>query len=258
MCPPMVRPVDLFENPREPHAVHQVRPGRQGHAARHRCRHRRHHPGVLPADVRRAPRARTRPVQPGQPGPGRPAERARGRDRRVRHAPGGRGRTRPARGAGPHRPQARLARHHRGPVPDRPRAPVRRHRRGARRRGHARGRRRLGRGLLAHGQGAGHHREAACTPRPAWRTATCGAPWSCAVGCRSRPTPCPSCSARPTAARCRGPPGPVRLGAGGAARRRPPDPPVQPHPRPRGQRVGDLGQGGPGQPHRRRRDRPGR
>ena len=44
----------------------------------------------------------------------------------------------------------------------------------------------------------------------------------------------------------RGPSRPVRVGPGGAARRRPPDPPVQPHPRPGVQRVGDHGQGGPG------------
>ena len=140
--------------------------------------------------------------------------RARRRDRGLRHPAGGRGRPRPARRAGPHRAQARLARHHRGPVPDRPRAPVRRHRRGARRRGHPRGRRGLGRGLLADGRRPDHDREAPVRRdrrRRRRRLAHPGpAPASAGVA-RHRVLRPRLARRQPAAAR---PAGPVRLGPG--------------------------------------------
>ena len=151
----------------------------------------------------------------------------------------------PRRAAGPDRPQARLAGHHRRPVRDRAQAPVRRHRRGARRRGHPRGRRRLGRGLLADGRRPDRHGGAAVRTRRRRPTATSGGRGRSSSGARRPPTSSPSCCAPPTAARCRRLPGrPVRLRPGAAARRRPPDPPVQPVRRPGATGAADHRQAG--------------
>ena len=157
------------------HAVRQVPPRRPGHAARGGRAHRRDRQPVLRAHVRRAPGAARRPVQPRQPGRGPPAAGAGRLRRRVRRAWS----ADPTQL--PDHLLSRIAHKHAslgitpGPVPGRPRPPVLGHRRRARRRGHPRGRRRLGRGVLADGLRADQpgtrpvQRPRRARPRPVWR-----------------------------------------------------------------------------------------
>ena len=92
-----------------------------GHPAGRRRGDRRDHPAVLPKDVRRAPRARTRPVQPRQPEAGRAAEGTGRRHRRIRE-PAARSRPRACPTViGADRAQACVAGRHRRAVSDRAR-----------------------------------------------------------------------------------------------------------------------------------------
>ena len=241
-------------SPRSQDAVRAVR--------RHRPRHppcRRRGPGrdqrpLLRGALRGPPGAAARPLQPRQPGLRHPAPGPGGRLRRLRHA------TRRAAGraarhdAEPHRAQARLPGHRPRAVPRRPRAPLRRHRRGAGRGGHPRGRGRLDRRLLADGERAHRHREAAVRGERGhgrWRGMARLGGRRTRRGDRGR-RHLPAASGR-RLPRTGLPARPVRLRTRRTARRGPPDTPVQPGRRPRLVRTPDRGEADPRRYDTRRR-----
>ena len=211
---------------------------------------RREHPGnldaLLHAPVRRTSRTARRHLQPGQPGREDPADGPRGLGGGLRQLPdqGARATTRAPVVAD--RAQARVPGHHPGPVRRRPRPPVLGDRRRPRRRGHPRDRRRVGRGLLADGLRPGQP-----GARPLQRPRRAAGDGLARVGGR-REEPGDRRRRHLPDAEDRRPPGqdlaprPVRDRAGTDARRRPPAPPVQPHPGRRRRAPSVRGQARPG------------
>ena len=124
--------------------------------------------------------------------------------------------------------------------------------------GDARGRRRLGRGLLAMADALISIEKRLYAAQRRARRRACGAPVVVRRASRSRRTSCRSRSSRPTAARCPAS-GRVSTSRCGPTRgRRAPDPPVQPDRRPGSRRVGDHGQGGGREPAATPSSRPAR
>ena len=136
---------------RRPRAFRPIPTRDRGDAPGRRGEHRRDRHPLLHTPVRRTSRTARRRLQPRQPGREDPADGPRRLRGRVRQLPGADARAAARAPALPDRAQARVARHHPGPVRRRPRPPVLGDRRRARRRRDARGRRRVGRGLLADG-----------------------------------------------------------------------------------------------------------